>query len=440
MDKRDFATVAFVSGKGGVGKTTLAANFAWLLHRSNARVILIDLDFQNLGATGLFSALYELGPVNAFDLLHNPEKLSGEVISLSRLEEGLWFLPGSFMQASEESDHTLEGVFESSARIRERLEQLLEQLHAAHGFDCIVLDCHGGIDPTSIAAAGICDHTLIITEADTVTFSGTLALLDSYLKHYEDSVQAPNISYVINRIPPKYRWRDLDGLYERYLHEHLGRYTASKGALSYIPAEDYLTDSFGEYPFQVALAPKALFTRKLELMVYDLFMDSKPALVAPSITRHFNSKRRVRRVAQTVLSSDATNVRAVFAAFGVTALYAFLFIPLMVYSAANSHSTHSQQIDPSQTFAGAMVTVGIVVLLILVRAAFRVFFHFRDRLKFRKALFAVVPQHRSGWRRMELWKLRMLYCCSALGPLTVLVYILPTLVLALAPILEKFDI
>jgi flagellar biosynthesis protein FlhG len=38
-------TVAVASGKGGVGKTTIAVNLAWLIARQGPRVLFIDADF-----------------------------------------------------------------------------------------------------------------------------------------------------------------------------------------------------------------------------------------------------------------------------------------------------------------------------------------------------------------------------------------------------------
>ena len=39
--------IAFVSGKGGVGKSTLTANVAVALANRNKRVLVIDMDPQN---------------------------------------------------------------------------------------------------------------------------------------------------------------------------------------------------------------------------------------------------------------------------------------------------------------------------------------------------------------------------------------------------------
>src|ERR1700737_4692618 len=47
--------IAFTSGKGGSGKTTLAVNFANILAKAGNRILLIDFDLSNRGSTGLFS-------------------------------------------------------------------------------------------------------------------------------------------------------------------------------------------------------------------------------------------------------------------------------------------------------------------------------------------------------------------------------------------------
>ena len=254
---RSYVSVALVSGKGGVGKTTIAANLAWLISSAPSRVLLIDLDFQNLGCTGLFASRYRLTGTNARELLRMKTPYSDlpERPAVTPITEHLSFLPAAMLvDTLEERDAYLGTPDEISAR----LSALLDALAGWHDVDCFVLDCHGGIDALSVAAAGICNNTVVVTEADSVTFAGTLGLVDRYYEHYSEADHKPTIDYVINRVPSKYKWKDLHRLSTYYINAHLGRFTPADTELSFIPAEDYLADSFGEYPFQVELAPKGV--------------------------------------------------------------------------------------------------------------------------------------------------------------------------------------
>ena len=203
----EYASIALVSGKGGVGKTTITVNIAWLLSNTSAKVVVIDLDFQNLGCTGLIASHYNLQDSNAPALLQTDEKIENCPISLTYITENLQFLPAALITGTKERH---DNIYEVPEDIYQRLPKLLNHLHQRFSIDCFVLDCHGGIDKTSFAAAGICDYTFIVTEADTVTFAGTLSLVDGYYDQYKSSERKPAIEYIVNRIPPKYKWNDLD--------------------------------------------------------------------------------------------------------------------------------------------------------------------------------------------------------------------------------------
>jgi pilus assembly protein CpaE len=82
-------TLVFVPSKGGIGITTIAANFALALTReSGAKVVIVDMDFElgevalGLGMTTGFSAV---------DALQNPDRLDKEFLStlLGRHTSGL---------------------------------------------------------------------------------------------------------------------------------------------------------------------------------------------------------------------------------------------------------------------------------------------------------------------------------------------------------------
>ncbi|MFC1717066.1 CpaE family protein [Candidatus Poribacteria bacterium] len=283
---RGYSSIAFVSGKGGVGKTTITANIAWLISVAPAHTLIIDLDFQNLGCTGLFASRQNLEESYTLALLRTNCEQENQPI-LTRITEKLWFLPAAPITQTTEHIEFQNAFLGIPDDLYKRLDKLLSYLHEIFSIDFFVLDCHGGIDATSIAAAGVCDYTMVVTEADTVTFAGTLGLVDSYYSQYGSSDRKPRIEYIVNRIPPRYRWKYLDKLYREYLGKRLGQFTKSKSVLSYIPAERYLADSFGDYPFQVELAPSSLFARKLKLILYSLFCDLHPDLLSIKMQKKY---------------------------------------------------------------------------------------------------------------------------------------------------------
>lgn len=425
---RGYSTIAFVSGKGGVGKTTLATNLAWLISTAPARVLLIDLDFQNLGCTGLIAAHYKLENSDALMLLRNQPEEKSEPPRLTQVTENLRFLPAALVV--QEVEHR-DAFLDVPEKVYQRLERLLNRLHQSHSIDCFVLDCHGGIDGPSIAAAGICDHTMVVTEADTVTFAGTLGLVDSYYDEYSHSERKPEIEYIVNRIPPKYKWKDLDRLYQAYLEKHLGRFTESKGILSYIPAESYLAESFGDYPFQVELAPSAWFTRKLQLILYSLFRDSHPKLLSKKVQKQFRRERYARKIRRRIISNEARNTRTVLTSYALASLYFILVIPLIstIYIAHNLFQSHEHQktlgtiqTPVEDTLILSAIILGLLIAIYFVVGLFRITLYFRDKFKFHKAIFRVLPKEQTFWRRLTLWKLRALYYGSALGPVVGILY------------------
>jgi MinD-like ATPase involved in chromosome partitioning or flagellar assembly len=182
---------AFVSGKGGVGKTFLAANFSFC-SSTNCKTVLVDLDFQNQGASGLLAEYTKPGCVNAFDLL------STGVIDphgLVEVRRNLFFIPAFDPRKTDRfGSQPASALFELSSV--ERFKRTMDDLAAAGEFDAVLIDCHGGLDDNSFSAFIYSDTTFIVTEADKVTFSGTLELLDFYV----DRARAITVSRGIDRL------------------------------------------------------------------------------------------------------------------------------------------------------------------------------------------------------------------------------------------------
>lgn len=143
-------TLVFVPAKGGVGATTLAANFAMALTKeSEARVVVVDTDFQlgevalGLGMTATFSVV---------DALRNLDRLDWDFLStlLIRHRSGL-----SVLAAPEEYSFFQLPDFEGAARLFRILRE---------HFDYVVVDAgtnHGNLQETLFELA---DTLYLITE------------------------------------------------------------------------------------------------------------------------------------------------------------------------------------------------------------------------------------------------------------------------------------
>lgn len=426
-EQRPYCTLAFVSGKGGVGKTTLVSNTAWLLSRAPAKVLIIDLDFQNFGCSSLFGARHQLKGSDALTLLRDAHDRSEGVIHLTHITENLDFLPAA-LRATE--DERRDAFLNAPDNLCHRLTRLLADLQQRFSIDCFILDCHGGIDATSIAAAGISTHTLVITEADTVSFGGTLGLIDAYYDQYGASEPLPKIEYVVNRIPPKYRFDELNALYLDLLSRQLGQLTVSKSILCYIPDESYLAETFGAYPFQVELAQSSLFAHKVATMLYDLLHEGYSHLLSSDIVKRYGRSRYRLKIRRRLISSRNRNIRTVFASYAWASLYfilAFVAQTAAIFAAAVSGWDREwEKMIPIVTWGVGLA--GIPVGLYFVYGLFRISAYFREHLSFEKGMLRVWKGEGRRWQRVIVWKTRILFYSALVGPV---VFVLLTLWLLL---------
>ena len=149
---------AFVSGKGGVGKSMLALHMACVLHLEGRRVLLLDAD---LGLANLH-VLANVDPKGRL------ERVLGRAESL---EQAITTLPcGPHLLAADNGQSL---CLLSGSDAAEELAATLGRLHAT--YDYVLVDTPRGISDAALRFCRACDRTLLVTTAEPTALTNTYA-------------------------------------------------------------------------------------------------------------------------------------------------------------------------------------------------------------------------------------------------------------------------
>jgi chromosome partitioning protein len=163
----DVATLAVISLKGGVGKTSICLGLAATAWKAGHRTLVIDLDPQANATAGLDPAPYEF---TSNDILADGRSgIAAEAIVPSGWGEGIDVLPGE--RALEHRAHA-EGP-DSALRLRLTLSGALDRYHT------VLIDCPPSLGELTRNALAAAPAALIVTEPSYFALQGAEQALES---------------------------------------------------------------------------------------------------------------------------------------------------------------------------------------------------------------------------------------------------------------------
>lgn len=175
--------VLFTGGKGGVGKTLLAANTAIELAKRAHKVLLVDLD---LGLADLDVVLKLETRHTIEDALHGRAKLADCVV---RGPAGLRVLAaGSGTPGMARLDDAARARF------------FTELFELARGYDVVVADSAAGIGPDVLDACLVADHVFVVTTPEPAALTDAYGLIKAlHAQSEQDGREVPTPELVVNQ-------------------------------------------------------------------------------------------------------------------------------------------------------------------------------------------------------------------------------------------------
>lgn len=152
--------LAISSGKGGVGKSTVAVNLAVMLSRMGRKVALLDADMGTANADVLCNVM----PVHT---------LAHVVTGRRDIEEIAIQAPGGFSLIPGASGLAQMAALGSAER--ERLIQQFAKLEQA--YDVLLIDTGAGIGPSVLSLMTAADRVLIVTTPDPTAITDAYAVI-----------------------------------------------------------------------------------------------------------------------------------------------------------------------------------------------------------------------------------------------------------------------
>jgi len=210
--RQEIRILSVASGKGGVGKTSVAVNLAIALSRLGVRVLVLDADF------GLANVDVMLGTTSKYDVSHflRGEKSINEIIQLGH--EGVRFISGG------------SGLYDLLNIHEEQLAELLAGIVKLDApIDFIIIDTGAGINEKVLQMILASSETIVVTTPEPTSILDAYALVKTIVKR-DDSHP---IHILINKCENSREAQRVQEGFIEVVGKHLGKNVNPLGLIMY---------------------------------------------------------------------------------------------------------------------------------------------------------------------------------------------------------------
>jgi flagellar biosynthesis protein FlhG len=246
-------TIAFTSGKGGVGKSNLVLNTGLLLARHGRRVALLD------GDLGLGNLTVLMGQAPNYDLR---DVIAGDKHMRDIVMEG----PNGLLVIPAGS-----GVAELANLTEAERQELFEQLHDIEAsVDFLLIDTSAGISDTVLSLILASDESVVVTQPEPTALADAYALMKVVIQQFP----AYPFHVLINMVRDAKQARQV----QRSLAEILTRFLGyTPGDAGFVVMDSWVAQAVVQQVPFTTLAPRASASRCMEDLVARLLGPERTA-------------------------------------------------------------------------------------------------------------------------------------------------------------------
>lgn len=248
--------ITVTSGKGGVGKSSIAVNLAIQMRRMGKRVIIFDADF---GLANIEVMLGVRPKYNLADLMFRGKTLT-EIITEG--PEGIGFISGG------------SGIQELTKMTKEQVMSLTGKLVELDAMaDVIIVDTGAGIADNVLEFVTACNEVLLVATTEPTSITDAYALLKALNRRAGFSRERTSIKMISNRVSSEAEGKNLFEKMSIVVDKFLN---IQPELLGMIPQDDQMSKAVMlQKPITVAY-PNSAAAKALETIAHKLCNEQEP--------------------------------------------------------------------------------------------------------------------------------------------------------------------